>query len=129
MTFSNGLRMLLIGLVILQSGCSISESSFWPSLTAEDPASNNSSVEKRTVSKSKVKEAKSLPNQIIVPKTDITSEQSQTNQPPIGTGNFEPGGVTAGEATGTFVGKLVHATLHVSCGCSAKHTETSQHAT
>ncbi len=106
MMFSNGLRILLLGSVFLQAGCSMSESSFWPSLSAEDPkvpstvktedapltASKNLSSNSVTVSSQKEGDIKPI---------------SASNQPPVGTGTFEPSGVTSAEPTGTFVGQKV----------------------
>jgi hypothetical protein len=105
MILSNGLRVLLLGSVFLQSGCSISESSFWPSLSSEDPL-NRSAENTRDSSPSAITNTSSN----VVPVTAQNERDSkliQNKQPAVGTGTFEPSGVTLAEPTGTFVGQKV----------------------
>jgi hypothetical protein len=87
---SIGLRTLLAGAVIALSACSFSEESLWPSLTGEDPTGTPATTE-------------------AAPATQMAAAASQQNpaQPELGSGNFQPTGVTPGQSTGTFVGKKV----------------------
>ena len=86
-------RSLLVGTLILLSGCSFAEKSLWPTFSAVDPASENS----QTVSLAQTEKA-----QAPVPEIKAPSQQ-----PVLGKGNFVPTGVTSGQNTGTFVGKKV----------------------
>ena len=92
-----GFRTLLVGSALLLPACSFTDSSLWPSLTGEDPAGG----EKQTA------EAPAQPAQKAAAPAAAPQQGAATGQPPLGTGNFEPTGVTAGAPTGTFTGKKV----------------------
>ncbi|MDD9876461.1 MAG: hypothetical protein OXR84_03355 [Magnetovibrio sp.] len=92
-----GFRTLLVGSALLLPACSFTDSSLWPSLTGEDPAGG----EKQTA------EAPAQPAQKAAAPSAAPQQGAATGQPPLGTGNFEPTGVTAGAPTGTFTGKKV----------------------
>ncbi len=87
---SIGLRTLLVGAVIALPACSFSEESLWPSLTGEDPAGTPVATE-----------------QAANAKPVMTAPAQPAAQPELGSGDFQPTGVTAGAETGTFVGKKV----------------------
>ena len=89
-------RMLLVGSALTLSACSFTDESLWPSLTGEDPAS----VTSQTADAQTIAAAQQTAEQ---PAATPTGNA----QPPLGTGNFEPSGVTEGTATGTFVGKKI----------------------
>ena len=89
-------RMLLVGSALTLSACSFTDESLWPSLTGEDPAS----VTTQTADAQTITAAQQTAEQ---PAATPTGNA----QPPLGTGNFEPSGVTGGTATGTFVGKKI----------------------
>ena len=88
---STGLRTLLVGALLALPACSFSEDSLWPSLTGEDPAGAP-----------EVAAAQPAPQP-----TATAAVPAPSAQPPLGAGNFQPTGVTPGQATGTFVGKKV----------------------
>jgi len=89
-------RTLLVGSALLLPACSFTDDSLWPSLTGEDPAGEP----KQTAEAPKAPAPKAA--------APAAAQPAQaTRQPPLGTGNFEPTGVTPGAATGTFVGKKV----------------------
>jgi hypothetical protein len=87
------LRTLLVAAVIALPACSFSEDSLWPSLTGEDPTGTPAATEQAAAT-DQAKPAMAAPAQ-------------PSAQPALGTGNFQPTGVTAGQNTGTFVGKKV----------------------
>ena len=90
--------MLLVGSALTLSACSFTDDSLWPSLTGENPASvtittQTADAQTAAVDQQTAQQPAAAPN--------------DNAQPPLGTGNFEPSGVTSGTATGTFVGKKV----------------------
>jgi len=89
---SIGLRTLLVSAVIALPACSFSEESLWPSLTGEDPTGTPAVTE----------QASAQPAAAATPAAPQNSAQ-----PELGSGNFQPTGVTTGQPTGTFVGKKV----------------------
>ena len=100
MMASTKLRILLLGAVLFQSACSFTESSFWPSLSGDDPTEPNS-IPARA-------EAPPVMNEpVVISAGNQKNIISQSQQPPIGTGDFKPAGVTTGESTGTFVGQKI----------------------
>lgn len=91
---STGFRSLLVGALLWLPACSFTEDSLWPSLSADDPAGEAASAEQSAEM------------------VQANGQQAQvppvvSPQPPLGTGNFVPPGVTDGQNTGTFVGKKV----------------------
>jgi hypothetical protein len=92
-----GIRICLVATVILLPGCAFTDDALWPSLIGDDPAGTETA-----------------PNntQIVAASQEVGAEKEGTQtkptpQPPLGTGNFVPPGVTSGDETGTFVGKKV----------------------
>ncbi|MEK9723300.1 MAG: hypothetical protein VW405_07425 [Rhodospirillaceae bacterium] len=90
-----GIRLLLVGSMLALPACSFTDDSLWPSLTGEDPAGGGTQT---------AQAQQTTPAQ---PAAAAQAPATASNQPPLGTGNFEPSGVTPGAATGTFVGKKV----------------------
>ncbi|MCP5368338.1 MAG: hypothetical protein H6907_10695 [Hyphomicrobiales bacterium] len=84
MAFSK-FRPIFLGVAFLVSACSFTEETLWPSLTGEDPAGADQQAQ--------------APAPAPAPQ--------QAAQPPLGTTDFQPDGVTPGSPTGTFVGKKV----------------------
>ena len=84
----NKFRAAVFGVVILLPACSFSEDALWPSLTGEEPASASSTEAPEQVAQAPV----AVPT---------------PGQPVLGSGSFQPTGVTPGQSTGTFVGKKV----------------------
>ena len=90
------LRVLLVGSALTLPACSFTDDALWPSLTGEDPAgaaTQTADAQKAEVSTQTAQQP--------------AAATVANAQPPLGTGNFEPSGVTAGTTTGTFVGKKV----------------------
>jgi hypothetical protein len=90
-------RAAVVGATLLLPACAFTEEALWPSLTGEDPAGGNAQQ-----------------TQQAQPQAAGTAQQAQAaqapsagalGQPPLGTTDFTPPGVTPGQATGTFVGK------------------------
>jgi len=86
-------RIFVIGATTLLSACSFNDSTLWPSLTGEDPAGT---TQTETVQQDQKPAA-----------TETRQKPVKSNQPALGTGNFQPSGVTPGQPTGTFVGKKI----------------------
>ena len=80
----------MISAVLLLPACSFTEEALWPSLTGEDPQGAPATTQSQQ------------PEQ-----TPATEMAQAPAQPVLGTTNFQPEGVTAGAASGTFVGKKV----------------------
>ncbi len=81
----------MISAVLLLPACSFTEEALWPSLTGEDPQGAPATTQ-------------SQQQQEQTPATEMAQTPAQ---PILGTTNFQPEGVTAGTASGTFVGKKV----------------------
>ncbi|MBL6957738.1 MAG: hypothetical protein ISR52_02065 [Rhodospirillales bacterium] len=97
-----GVRAIILGAVLLLPACSFTEEALWPSLTGEDPA-GGTAEQKAAAPK---EQAAAAP----APRASAPQAQAPAapgSQPSLGTTNFEPTGVTPGQATGTFVGKKV----------------------
>ncbi|MDA1090247.1 MAG: hypothetical protein O3A85_08050 [Proteobacteria bacterium] len=95
-----GVRLFVVGTIFFVSACSFTENSLWPSLTGESPTAGNQQVANPATAQSAQKTQASGPTggqPVIVAQ----------NPPPLGTTNFQPPGVTPGQATGTYVGKKV----------------------
>ena len=90
-------HILTLSSTLVLGGCAFTDDVLLPSLTGGDPAG----VSVKTVATENKQSQKQT-------ETQTATESPATNiQPPLGTGNFEPSGVTTGTATGTFVGKKV----------------------
>ncbi len=87
---SSGFRAAVIGAVLLLPACSFTEDALWPSLTGEDPQGTPAATQSEQEAQAPAPAA-----------------APATPQPVLGTTNFQPEGVTAGTASGTFVGKKV----------------------
>jgi len=88
---SSGFRVAAISAVLLLPACSFTEEALWPSLTGEDPQGAPATTQ-------------SQQQQEQAPATEVAQAPAQSV---LGTTNFQPEGVTAGAASGTFVGKKV----------------------
>jgi len=84
-----GLQASVIVSALLLPACSFTEEALFPSLTGKDPAGGSA--------KTQIEEGS--PQQRVA--------NVSTPQPALGSGNFQPPGVTPGASTGTFVGKKV----------------------
>jgi hypothetical protein len=87
---SSGFRAAVIAAVLLLPACSFTEDALWPSLTGEDPQGSPAATQSEQEAQAPAPAA-----------------APATAQPVLGTTNFQPEGVTAGTASGTFVGKKV----------------------
>lgn len=86
-------RIVAAAGAIALSACAFTEETLWPSLTGEDPAGKK---------KNESAQAKAPPP---APQPPVVIAASP--QPPLGTSDFQPPGVTSGSPTGTLVGKKV----------------------
>ena len=91
-----GVRFFVVGAIFFVSACTFTENTLWPSLTGENPTAGNQPAPAQSAQKTQAP-AQSSSQPVIVAQ----------NPPPLGTSNFQPAGVTPGQATGTYVGKKV----------------------
>ncbi len=92
---NRGAQKFLAGALVLLPACTFTEDALWPSLTGESP----SGASGQAAQPAQAGQQPTAPSSTAV----IVAQ----NPPPLGTSNFQPGGVTAGAPTGTFVGKKV----------------------
>ena len=107
------LSVVVLAVVLWLPGCSFDEDAFWPSLTGDDPAGDDRAGAPPPPQTA----AATLPPPGTAASTPGGGAQSPAGPvatgttfggpPPLGTGSFEPEGVTPGSPTGTFVGKKV----------------------
>ena len=88
--------LVLVASALLLSGCSFPDT-LWPSLTGENPAGD--AARQSQAAPASAQAAQAVP-------TTVTPTPPGA-PPALGSGNFQPPGVTAGVSTGTFVGKKV----------------------
>ena len=106
------IRIVIIGVALLLPACGFTEDTLWPSLTGEDPAGTKA---QKTSQPAAEPQKPAAQQQVAGQPGPAQSPEVQrappvitsSPQPPLGTTNFEPSGVTPGTATGTFVGKKV----------------------
>ena len=92
-------RTVILGATFLVSACAFTEEALWPSLTGEDPAGRARGQQAAQARDSRAAQAQpSQPASLPAPSV----------QPPLGTGVFQPTGVTPGAPTGTEVGRKVN---------------------
>lgn len=97
-------RALVLGAALLLPACSFTEEALWPSLTGEDPSGRGAASGGQSTQAAAADPGTGTVS--AVPQQEAPISQV-SNQPPLGTGNFEPAGVTPGTSTGTMVGKKV----------------------
>ncbi len=90
-------RAIIVVAAFALAGCGFTDDSLWPSLTGEEPA--GPAAKARPAPSPEVAQAPARPAPAARPGTMA--------QPPLGTTDFRPGGVTPGAPTGTYVGKKV----------------------
>ena len=90
-------RAAVVGATLLLPACAFTEEALWPSLTGEDPAGGNA------------QQTQQVQQQAAAPGQAGTAAPAPSagalGQPPLGSTDFTPPGVTPGQNTGTFVGK------------------------
>ena len=92
-------RTVILGATFLVSACAFTEEALWPTLTGEDPAGRARGQQAAQARDSRAAQAQpSQPASLPAPSV----------QPPLGTGVFQPTGVTPGAPTGTEVGRKVN---------------------
>ena len=87
-------RFAAVALTLLLPACAFTEETLWPSLEAEDPATSPAETTSPEV-------AQTGPGQM------SPEGEGAAAQPPLGTTDFTPPGVTPARSTGTFVGQKV----------------------
>ncbi len=100
-----GFRVFVIGAAVSLSACAFTEEALWPSLTGEDPAGKRAAEARAAAPPPAAPQAK--PQAAPTEQAQAGAAPAPADQPPLGTTNFLPPGVTAGAPTGTDVGKKV----------------------
>ncbi|MEQ8195125.1 MAG: hypothetical protein RIB59_11625 [Rhodospirillales bacterium] len=102
-------RFLALGATFMVAACGFADESLWPSLTGQDPNAAKSQSQAAPAQPGTAQSGQSGSQ------TGATSANAgpgaptamPPNQPPLGTNEFRPSGVTPGQPTGTAVGKKV----------------------
>ncbi|MEX2451634.1 MAG: hypothetical protein WD407_12325 [Rhodospirillales bacterium] len=104
---SSHFRFLALGATFMVAACGFADESLWPSLTGQDPSSSAAqSPQSAQAGSAKPSAAQSgTPARTGTP--DGSAAGMPPHQPPLGTNEFRPSGVTPGQPTGTAVGKKV----------------------
>ncbi|MBT3358199.1 MAG: hypothetical protein HN403_01065 [Rhodospirillales bacterium] len=89
-------KVAVVGATLLLPACAFTEEALWPSLTGEDPAGGNAQ---------QTQQQAAAPGTVQAVPGAAPVGAAAGVQPPLGTTNFAPPGVTPGQETGTFVGK------------------------
>ena len=87
-------RAIIVVAAVALAGCEFTEDSLWPSLTGEEPSARAAPAPAPQISQAPARPAPA-------------PRPGATPQPPLGTTDFRPAGVTPGAPTGTYVGKKV----------------------
>ena len=103
MVFSK-FRTILVAAALLSPACTFVEESLWPSLTGEEPAGAKARQQAQRQEQPKPEKAPVAATPAPRPAPSVVAAGPQ---PPLGTTDFQPTGVTPGAPTGTFVGKKV----------------------
>jgi hypothetical protein len=102
------IRIAVIGAALLLPACGFTEDTLWPSLTGEDPSGTKAQPAAEPEKPAAKEQMAAQPAPAPAPTVQrAPSVITPSPQPPLGTTVFEPGGVTPGAPTGTFVGKKV----------------------
>ena len=91
----------MAGAVLLLSSCGFAEDVLWPSLTGEEPSGSAAGKAERQPPR------RAAPPVQAAAERTTTGTLARSAQPPLGTTNFQPPGVSPGASTGTAVGKKV----------------------
>ena len=92
---------IMAGAVLLLSSCGFAEDVLWPSLTGEEPSGSAAGKAERQPPR------RAAPPVQAAAERTTTGTLARSAQPPLGTTNFQPPGVSPGASTGTAVGKKV----------------------
>ena len=100
-------RFLVLGMAFAVAACGFAEESLWPTLTGQEPSSQNAkSAPAKPASGAPTTAQRS--SQVGGTRANAgPSSGPGAKQPPLGNSNFTPSGVTPGQQTGTIVGKKV----------------------
>ena len=101
MVFMKFRNIMMAGLLLLPA-CGFTEEALWPSLTGEDPAGSSTPQATRQPQQPSPQMAAQP-----APVARTGGMATSSAQPPLGSNQFQPTGVTPGSPTGTFVGKKV----------------------
>ena len=94
--------VVMAGAAFLLSSCGFAEDVLWPSLTGEEPSGASARKAERPAPR-----RAAPPVQALAAARATTGTLAQSAQPPLGTTNFQPTGVSPGASTGTVVGTKV----------------------
>jgi hypothetical protein len=101
---SSKIKAVVVGATLLLPACAFTEEALWPSLTGEDPAGGNAQQTQQSQQAAAAPAAQpgALPAGLQGPAGGPVVAGAQ---PPLGSTDFTPPGVTPGQSTGTFVGR------------------------
>ena len=91
-------RAIIVVAAVALAGCEFTDDSLWPSLTGEEPSGPTAKARPAPAPRRV---------QAPAPRPAPAPRQTAAAQPPLGTTNFRPAGVSSGAPTGTYVGKKV----------------------
>ncbi|MCG8509819.1 MAG: hypothetical protein MI741_11385 [Rhodospirillales bacterium] len=90
---------------MLLPACAFTEEALWPSLTGEDPAGGNAQQTQQSQPVAAAPAAQPGAFPAAAPAPPASPGIVGGTQPPLGSTDFTPPGVTPGQSTGTFVGR------------------------
>ena len=96
---------IVVAAAFVLAACGFTEEALWPSLTGEDPTGTSVPQARKQPIQPAGQQAAAMPAPAGTP--GAIPMATSAAQPSLGTNTFQPGGVTPGTATGTFVGKKV----------------------
>ncbi len=100
-------RFLVLGMAFTVAACGFAEESLWPSLTGQEPSSQNAAAKPTQKTAATATTAQSSAQAGSTQANAGRAPVAGGNQPRLGSNNFTPTGVTPGQQTGTVVGKKV----------------------
>ena len=100
-------RFLVLGMAFTVAACGFAEESLWPSLTGQEPRSQNAAAKPTQKTAATATTAQSSAQAGSTQANAGRAPVAGGNQPRLGSNNFTPTGVTPGQQTGTVVGKKV----------------------
>jgi len=92
-------RVILVAAAFALPACSFDDDSFWPSLSAQEPATARAAAKTPTQDRTTLASSKKQAAPV--------GALGQRPQPPLGSSDFTPPSISPGKPTGTFVGKKV----------------------
>lgn len=101
---SSRIQAAVVGATLLLPACAFTEEALWPSLTGEDPAGGNAQ-QTQQAAVAPAAQPTPVPGSVQAQVPAGNPGVVAGAQPPLGSTDFSPPGVTPGQSTGTFVGR------------------------